>query len=285
MHPSAILAPGDTIPALLSKDALPADAHAGLVFDRYLPLWEGPPESPQRRQLLQPLKDFADAFGRQADEPLHAGLLAEANRRLDRALGMAAADSRGTPGTRCRRVDYVTQGPLATGLGNPHPSDNGFVFDPVLGLPVLAGSGVKGLARAAADLAGLSRERTEALFGPERIETEEQAAPGDLVFLNAWPAAWPRLAVDVVNCHHPSYYRGLETAGPRPAGPSETDSPIPVFFLTVAADSRFAFRLGSRAGSQANLDEGLRLLDLGLTVLGMGAKTAVGYGLMAARTT
>jgi CRISPR-associated protein Cmr6 len=105
------------------------------------------------------------------------------------------------------------------------------------------------------------------------------------VFLNAWPAAWPRLAVDVVNCHHPSYYRGLETAGPRPAGPSETDSPIPVFFLTVAADSRFAFRLGSRAGSQANLDEGLRLLDLGLTVLGMGAKTAVGYGLMAARTT
>ena len=31
---------------------------------------------------------------------------------------------------------------------------------------------------------------------------------GSIVFHDAWPTSWPRLIVDIVNNHHPSYYRG-----------------------------------------------------------------------------
>jgi CRISPR-associated protein Cmr6 len=41
--------------------------------------------------------------------------------------------------------------PLATGLGNPHPVENGFAFLPPYGVPYLAGSGVKGVLRRAAE--------------------------------------------------------------------------------------------------------------------------------------
>ena len=41
--------------------------------------------------------------------------------------------------------------PLATGLGNEHPLENGFAFLTPHGLPYLAGSGVKGVLRRAAE--------------------------------------------------------------------------------------------------------------------------------------
>ena len=45
--------------------------------------------------------------------------------------------------------------PLATGLGNPHPVENGFAFLSPYGVPYLAGSGVKGVLRRAAEVLAL----------------------------------------------------------------------------------------------------------------------------------
>jgi len=44
-----------------------------------------------------------------------------------------------------------TTSPIATGLGNPHPVENGFAFLSPYGIPYLAGSSVKGVIRKAAE--------------------------------------------------------------------------------------------------------------------------------------
>lgn len=49
------------------------------------------------------------------------------------------------------RLAAVSTAPFATGLGNEHPVENGFAFLTPYGLPYLAGSGVKGVLRRAAE--------------------------------------------------------------------------------------------------------------------------------------
>ena len=51
--------------------------------------------------------------------------------------------------------------PLATGLGNPHPVENGFAFLSPYGVPYIAGSGVKGVLRRAAEELALFDERSK----------------------------------------------------------------------------------------------------------------------------
>jgi CRISPR-associated protein Cmr6 len=110
----------------------------------------------------------------------------------------------------------------------------------------------------------------ETLFGPDRIDRDGDAKTGDLIFLDAYPAGLPPLEVDIINCHHSNYYAGGSQF------PSETEDPVPVYFLTVAAGTQWIFRLLSRSGEHAA--RGTALLRSGLRELGAGAKTAVGYG-------
>ncbi len=172
---------------------------------------------------------------------------------------------------------------LATGLGSSHPTENGFTFDWNVGVPFLPGSSLKGLALAHARLIGMTEDRVTALFGLQRDEDrvrEDWSASGDLVFLPAYPSRWPDIEVDVVNCHHPEYHG--DRPGSRPARPAvDYENPNPVFFLTVASDQDFIFRLFSRTGDLRAVERGFQLLEEGLGTLGVGAKTAVGYGLLA----
>ena len=48
------------------------------------------------------------------------------------------------------------------------------------------------------------------------------------------------------------------------------------YFLTVASKTEWTFRLVSRSGEHA--ESAAKLLHTGLTELGAGGKTAVGYG-------
>jgi len=54
-------------------------------------------------------------------------------------------------GTNGYRISTTSTAPFATGLGNEHPIENGFAFLTPYGLPYLAGSGVKGILRRAAE--------------------------------------------------------------------------------------------------------------------------------------
>ena len=260
----------------------------GLVFDRYLRIWYETraglqPKKPKavERDATDPgraraLQDFCEAYD--ATKKQGKGILAMTHRRLEALVSHAST------GPACTRT-YSTRWRVVSGLGAEHPLENGFVFDRNSGAPYFPGSSVKGLCRAAAkSVLGMSRQEQDELFGvdPEPgVERATSLAAGKLAFLPAYPAKdhWPTLEVDVVNNHHPGYYRDLNTS--RTArGPRQTESPIPVFFLTVAANTPFTFRICSRGNeaTDAMVERALECLESGLDYLGLGAKTAVGYG-------
>lgn len=250
--------------ALFGSRAIPQGSNAGLVFDRYLRIWAplerlllGPPsrEAMKSASLGDDLRRFVSDYEalRASAEPM----LRDAHQRLEGIAPSAAI-----------AVRFAAR--FVSGLGAAHPLENGFTFDHTVGAPAITGSAVKGLCRAQAKLEGLDNGILRQLFGPD-VEESTHAA-GDLVFLPALPSTWPRLEVDLVNCHHPRYMDGLLDA------PVDVESPVPVPFLTVAAGTVFVFRLFSRSQEKEAETEGVRLLQNGLEVLGIGAKTAVGYG-------
>ncbi|SER20042.1 CRISPR-associated protein Cmr6 [Solimonas aquatica] len=247
-------------------------ANRGLVWERYLPIWDEQPVQPQRVDFLQPeLTTFAEQF------PYPENHLAERAQRIERALRHIER-----PYRLFVTREFELMWRLACGLGNDHPTGNGFAFDTLTGAPYLAGSAVKGLCRQAAAFIGWPSMQIEQLFGPDRITANEPARQGDLIFFDAFPRQWPKLSVDVINNHHPDYYARTSNV------PRETDSPRPAFFLTVKGGAvedvvSFVFSIG--ANSKEQLDSAVILLQEGLGRLGIGAKTAVGYGVFKATST
>ncbi|MCC6284462.1 MAG: type III-B CRISPR module RAMP protein Cmr6 [Phycisphaerales bacterium] len=123
-------------------------------------------------------------------------------------------------------------------------------------------------------------------------EEEPTARAGEIVFYDAWPAEVPRVAVDIVNCHHQSYYAEGKS-------PGDWENPVPVCFPVVEPGCTFDFVMTcrrmcggvasgtARSGTTPNPAAAgpCNLLTLasgwligGLTELGCGAKTASGYG-------
>ncbi|MQX37569.1 type III-B CRISPR module RAMP protein Cmr6 [Roseospira navarrensis] len=261
-----------------------AEANPGLVWDRYLPLWQGDTRYPKSKNRSgktdgTPTKQALDRFVEDRQRAGHAGKpwMLEQGARQRRALEALARRS----GRVLTMVEARTLSRFVTGLGADHPTDNGFRFDPSSGLPFLPGSAVKGLCRRAAELEGRSQADRDAWFGPDLTHTAVTAAQGGVSFFDGVPLHWPSLAVDVVTSHHPTYYRTLtEKDGFRRKPPTETEDPVPVPFLTVDAGAVFSIPLLSRA---AEAEAVASLLVTGLSWLGLGAKTAVGYGIMDAK--
>jgi len=264
----------------------PGAANAGLVFDRYLRIWEGEIDNPNKtKRTNEVLQEFVRAFNARSSQPDHPAvkLLRSFHDRLDRSEAQSVSS----------RVKYRVDWRLTSGLGSDHPLENGFCFDTLIGIPVIHGTAVKGLCRAAAELEDLPTDVQRELFGSaeEKEESAVEPASGGLLFFDAYPVIWPRLKVDVVNCHHPAYYGAAldMVTSQRPGKPArktprvqavEYENPVPVYFLTVDAGTEFTFRIRGRAGNTHAVHTAMRLLDFGLTVLGIGAKTAVGYGVM-----
>lgn len=246
-------------------------SNAGLIWQRYLEFWDGSTlvEGEERRKaLLRFAEDVSHRNRTQKPSSSHPRRLLETlHARQERILGCLSGEAKGATHA------FTLTSRLSMGHGSPHPTEIGFTFDRTIGVPYLPGSSVKGLCRAAASLLDLAPSLTEELFGPERIEEDAPGSIGDLVFLDAYPSSLPVLEVDVINCHHPAYYGGAADY------PAETEDPVPVYFLTVASGAEWRFRVVSRSGEHAG-----RVVDLlraGLTELGAGAKTAVGYGVFA----
>lgn len=258
-----------------------AEANAGLVWDRYLPMWRQQGDAFTRKirdengklvPLKKPLKEFVEAR-RNAEKSL-LPWLREHTARQRRALDHLAGQSNRV----LRTIEVRTVARFATGLGADHPTENGFSFDPASGLPFLPGSALKGLCRRAALLEGRDAGTCTRWFGPERITAGSGGRQGEVTFFDAFPVQWPRLAVDIVNCHHPEYYRTQTDQKVRNRKPpTETEDPVPVYFLTVDRGAVFSVPLLAPA---ADADVVAEVMLSGLRWLGLGAKTAVGYGLM-----
>ncbi|MGH7964801.1 MAG: type III-B CRISPR module RAMP protein Cmr6 [Candidatus Binatia bacterium] len=231
----------------------------GLIFDRFAPQWEG--QATLKKEGLETV--------RQASGKVDTPLLSAWNARWEKTVRSANADP----------FTLKTDWRFIAGLGRKGPLEVGFTFHRY-GFPILPGSSVKGLARAYAWLVEGRRESDPdflAIFGraPQKGEDDNVAQSGGAVFFDAIPRQVPKLELDIMNPHYPKYYQGKEP-------PTDSQSPIPVYFLTVAPNVEFRFAVGWRGEWN---DKGRRLravaqdwLTKGLTELGAGAKTSAGYG-------
>jgi CRISPR-associated protein Cmr6 len=248
-------------------------------------------------------KAWRRVCGLAADDKQRMGALAERQAALAATL---------ETGGGMLVVDGLAVAPFTTGLGNEHPLENGFAFLNPYGLPYLPGSGVKGVLRQAArELARgkwggtqgwghgetfpvqLERNRVvdlsiiDALFGLEAADGGSAHVRGALNFWDVIPQIkGDGLQVEVMTAHHTDYFQHGKT-------PHDSESPNPINFLTVPPGSRFTFHVQCDLPFLRHLAPGLTegnrwqelvqaAFELAFDWLGFGAKTAVGYGAMAA---
>ena len=100
---------------------------------------------------------------------------------------------------------------------------------------------------------------------------------GKVIFFDAFPISVPKIEVDIMNVHYPDYYNNSKGE----IAPTDTQNPRPITFLTVAKTD-FQFIIGSKDKNLADfVINGKTISDWlkeTLSVNGIGAKTAVGYG-------
>jgi CRISPR-associated protein Cmr6 len=245
--------------------------HRGLwferFFDRYDPSWK----------ILEKGKE---AYIKQVTGPCGDRLELERHAlRLAQRLQAIGGDYRG----------FHTDWHFATGLGNPHPVENGFLWHPTLGVPYLPGAAVKGLVRAWVEqwdesLDNKARKlRLRDWFGTEKKSDVPERA-GNLIFFDALPIEPATLVLDVMTPHYGKWYEqggDIQDPAKEPEKvPADWHDPVPVPFLVVR-NAKFLFAIAPRRKEfRGEVQLALDALEKALEWLGAGAKTAVGYGRM-----
>ena len=197
------------------------------------------------------------------------------------------------------------ESPFVSGLGAAHPTETGMVLDHTSGMPYIPAASQKGVLRVAHMINALlnedgSEKTEEQLLGQGVITREgdklfweeddasttlfgcsekDGALAGQLVVLDAYPLKTPELGEEILNPHYSEYYQGKR-------GPSEDQRPIPVKFLVVKPGAEFVFRVLLRLPyDKAPFRNPEKLwcmvhenIRKALTEVGMGAKTALGFG-------
>jgi CRISPR-associated protein Cmr6 len=251
---------------LASEPALAAEGNRGLwygrFFNRYDANWAIPEDGKSKW-----VSDNAEPAGQR--ESLHGQALRHL--ALITALGG-------------RGAVFKTDWHFATGLGLPHPVENGLIWHHTLGVPYLAGSAVKGLVRAWVEVwdeslnDGEKAQRLSDWFG-----TTEQA--GRFRFFDALPVERVMLAADVMTPHMDKWYEeggkiGEPCQEPYRRIPADWHAPVPVPFLVVK-EAKLLFGMAPRRPEFAEeLPQVFAALKQALDWLGAGAKTAAGYGRM-----
>jgi len=215
-------------------------------------------------------------------------------RHTRRFIGLFNARGR----DRCLILAAKLEGRLAINLADSLIRNAGISLDRLFGMPYIPGSAVKGVARAAAleevrKLSGEQRasrfELFRKIFGTadndfrrdeelhefkDLMEHKPLNQKGAVSFLPAYPIEEAKIVVDLTNVHFPEYYKDGDATKLR------NESPQPNPFPCVESGVRFAFCLVVETAGQSNelLDTARNWLERALTVRGLGAKTAAGYG-------
>ena len=189
------------------------------------------------------------------------------------------------------------EGRLAINLADSLIQNAGICLDRLFGLPYIPGSAIKGVCRhaALANLMAAGDEEKPALlrafcatFGTSSTDFEvgdlrlyrhlnsknTYDQKGAISFLPAYPINEARVVVDLTNVHYPDYYKtgnqtDLAKENPRP-------NPFPA--VEIGAQFAFTVLLNGIDSDHALLDHAFRWLESALTINGLGAKTASGYG-------
>lgn len=196
-------------------------------------------------------------------------------------------------------------GRLAINLADSLIQNAGINLDRLFGLPFIAGSAVKGACRHAAleEIKAADHQDQRQLFEDfrevfgtadsdfsqgdleayrELLDGRAENYRGRISFLPAYPMTEAKVVVDLTNVHYPLYYAGDRKKN-IPAGRVESladENPRPNPFPAVERGAQFAFLLVlNRPDADVRLLEPTkRWLETALTVRGIGAKTAAGYG-------
>jgi CRISPR-associated protein Cmr6 len=196
---------------------------------------------------------------------------------------------------------------IAIGLGAEHVLETNLTLHRIYGTPFIPASAIKGVTRAQAfwhiaaqfslpeellwDLDQLlstgdkdaQRARWEKMRLDRHFDEWQEAtkdfyqifgtteARGKVVFFDAHPMQPPKLKLDVMNPHYTLYYS--DTRGK--IAPADYHSPVPVYFLTVER-TPYAFAVAARGSHLRVTAEDW--LKTALSDLGIGGKTAAGYG-------
>ena len=161
-------------------------------------------------------------------------------------------------------------GRLYTGLNSAGALETGISTSHTYGMPLIAGSSVKGIARSHAESLGLDKAHLTVLFGDDSDSGSLKS--GALVWHDAWfvPANTPPFAAEIITTHHQDYYNGKQLEA------DEMESPIPN--QQIATQGSFYFVIESAPGAQAWAAYAQNLLFQALQTQGAGSKTASGYG-------
>lgn len=206
-------------------------------------------------------------------------------------------------GLKSMTIELKTDWRLIVGLGNESVYETSMTLHHVYGIPYIPASAVKGVVRSwmITEVFGKTNNENGVSF-PDFKNAETRAMndrgfvaifgnndeAGKVRFFDAYPTTKPEIDTDIMNPHFGDYYGDQSSATP----PADYLTPIPVPFLTVR-DTSFRFVLGIKEKNNSKMPEDSRLgqntmlldvagrgLKKALTEHGIGAKTAVGYGLM-----
>ena len=189
------------------------------------------------------------------------------------------------------------EGRLAINLADSLIQNAGICLDRLFGLPFIPGSAIKGVCRHAAleELKSAGMDAQKNLFGVFRavfgtadndftngelrpfqhlLASRAENQKGAIAFLPAYPVNEAQVVIDLTNVHYPEYYRTGRTED------LSKERPQPNPFPAVETGAQFAFCLvlNGIADDPTLLEAATRWLEAALTVHGLGAKTASGYG-------
>lgn len=183
-------------------------------------------------------------------------------------------------GVQTFTIKAKTTSPFITGLGSGHPTEIGMILDRNIGVPYIPASSIKGVLRLAyaINIANGRKEvpdsELETYFGTADTKQEKQFR-GQLVILDAYPTKDVQLKIDIMNPHYTKYYDGTNKQ------PVETESPVPIKFLTVKEGTEFCFNCAFMPldlNDKCNEDEINAMFTTAFERVGFGGKTAIGYG-------
>jgi len=188
---------------------------------------------------------------------------------------------------------YKQISPMVTGIGLPHPIENGFLWHHTMGIPYLPGSSIKGMVHAWATEWGGTEDKEEIrfLFGSGTEDNSKQSeagkkdesdkqdiCTGNIIFFDAFPVENCQLMAEIITPHVGKW--NLEGEEP----PSDWNSPVPIPFLAIKPGAIFQFALAPRncslepAENAKYVKKAFEYLEMALKTIGMGAKTSIGFG-------
>ena len=186
---------------------------------------------------------------------------------------------------------FKTNAALVAGLGNSHPIENGLTWHHTLGVPYIPASSVKGLVREWLESwLIVDNKEFEKLSEAEQVNQKdfikdlqrifgslkksEATSVGTVIFHDAIPAKPIKLKAEIMTPHYSAYYENGEV-------PGDWLSPNPIPFLAVDEGQVFQFGIMPRTQSDKDKEDCTFVtewLSDALEMLGIGAKTATGYG-------